>query len=272
VEAGAIGPVREVHYWTDRPIWPQALDRPTEMHHVPPTLAWDLWLGPATDRPYHPEYAPFRWRGWWDFGTGALGDIACHAMDAAFWTLGLRYPTRIDVESTSLFAETAPKSSRIVYHFPARGDRAPLTVVWRDGGLIPPRPPEVARDAPWPPFADGGQLWIGDAGKLVAGMYGQSPRLLDARADAELRAHPPAERYPRVKSVYAEWIDASKTGTQPGSNFAGHAGPLTEMVLLGNLALRMGHTLEVHPETGTVTSAEVPHEYLRPQYRKGWGL
>ncbi|MBE0593602.1 MAG: Gfo/Idh/MocA family oxidoreductase, partial [Gemmatimonadales bacterium] len=108
VEAGWIGTVREVHYWTNRPIWPQAIERPLESYHAPSSLNWDLWLGPAPERPYHPAYVPFAWRGWWDFGTGALGDIACHAMDAAFWALDLGYPGRITPESTALFEETAP--------------------------------------------------------------------------------------------------------------------------------------------------------------------
>jgi predicted dehydrogenase len=272
VEAGAIGPVREVHYWTNRPIWPQGIDRPTEAHNVPPTLDWMLWLGPAADRPYHPAYAPFRWRGWWDFGTGALGDIACHAMDAAFWTLDLRYPTRIEAESSPLYFETAPKTSRITYSFPARGSRGPITVVWRDGSLMTSRPPEVEPDASWPPFEDGGQLWIGDRGKLVADMYGRTPRLLEAAKDAEIKANPPAVKYPRVESVYAEWIDACKAGTQPGSSFAGHSGPLTEMVLLGNLAVRAARPIEVNPDTGAVTTTGLPGEWITPRFREGWGM
>ncbi|MGH7569070.1 MAG: Gfo/Idh/MocA family oxidoreductase [Gemmatimonadales bacterium] len=273
VEAGLIGTVREVHYWTNRPIWPQGIERPSELHNVPPTLDWDLWLGPVAARPYHPAYAPFRWRGWWDFGCGALGDIACHAMDAAFWTLGLRYPFRIDVESTPPFPETAPRASRIAYRFPARGSRPEVTVVWRDGSIYPPRPPEVAADAQWPaPSEEGGQLWIGDGGKLVAGMYGQSPRLLDATKDAQVKATPLPVKYPRLESVYAEWIAACKAGVQTGSDFAGHAGPLTEMVLLGNLAVRSGRTLELNPETGQATNVTVPTEWILPPYRAGWSL
>jgi predicted dehydrogenase len=270
VEAGAIGPVREVHYWTNRPIWPQAIERPTEAHNVPPTMDWSLWLGPAPDRPYHPAYAPFRWRGWWDFGTGALGDIACHAMDAAFWTLDLGFPTRIEAESSPLFAETAPRTSRITYSFPARGGRGPITVVWRDGGLMPSRPSEVDPATPWPPFVDGGQLWIGDRGKLVADMYGRNPQLLDAERDAEIKANPPAVKYPRVENVHAEWIDACKAGTQPGSNFAGHAGPLTEMVLLGNLAVRAARPIDVDPATGAVRTQGLPDEWTTPVGRTGW--
>ena len=273
VEAGLIGTVREVHYWTNRPIWPQAIDRPTEAHNVPPTLDWDLWLGPAPLRPYHPAYAPFRWRGWWDYGTGALGDIACHAMDAAFWALELGYPTRIDAEATTLFSETAPRASRIVYQFPAKGSRAAITVVWRDGSFLPPRPGEVASGAQWPtPSEEGGQLWIGDAGKLVAGMHGQNPRLLDVAKDAAVKATPLAVKYPRTEGVYAEWIAACKAGTQPGSNFPGHSGPLTEMVLLGNLAVRAQRPIELDAQTGQVKTTGIPQEWIRPVYRAGWSL
>ncbi|MCH7490129.1 MAG: Gfo/Idh/MocA family oxidoreductase, partial [Gemmatimonadetes bacterium] len=188
IEAGAIGTVREVQYWTNRPIWPQAIERPLERYHVPAHLDWDLWLGPAPERPYHPAYAPFRWRGWWDFGTGALGDIACHSMDAAYWTLDLGYPTRIEAESTTLYEETAPAASRIVYDFPARGNRQAVKVVWRDGNISPPRPDEVGDEQPWP-LESSGQIWVGDDGKLFAGIYGENPRLLDAERHAGVRFH-----------------------------------------------------------------------------------
>ncbi|OGU07472.1 MAG: oxidoreductase [Gemmatimonadetes bacterium RBG_16_66_8] len=272
VAAGAIGAVREVHFWTNRPIWPQAIDRPLQDYHVPPWMNWDVWLGPAPERPYHPSYAPFNWRGWWDFGTGALGDMACHIMDAAFWTLDLRGPSRIEVESTPLFNETAPRGSRISYQFPARGGRGPVTVVWRDGALYPPRPPEVADGAAWPPDEGGGQLWIGSDGKLVAGTYGDDPTLLDERRHREITASPPAQKYPRTEGVYAEWIAACKGGPAAGSNFVDHSGPLTEMVLLGNLAGRAGRTLELNPETGAVTNVQLPDELIRPAYREGWSL
>jgi predicted dehydrogenase len=271
VEAGAIGTVREVHYWTNRPIWPQAIERSLEMHHIPEHFAWDLWLGPAQFRPYHPAYAPFRWRGWWDFGTGALGDIACHAMDAAFWVLQLGYPTRITAESTRLFPETAPATSRIVYDFPSRGNRPEITVVWRDGGLTPSLPPELVGDATWSFTGIGGQLWIGDEGKLVAGVYGEDPRLLNATRDAEVRADV-AQSYPRSEGVHAEWIAACKGGEPAGSNFPGHAGPLSEMVLLGNLAVRAGHPVEINPTTGDVLTEGIPDEMVRPRYREGWEL
>ncbi|MGH7529451.1 MAG: Gfo/Idh/MocA family protein [Gemmatimonadales bacterium] len=270
VEAGAIGTVRTIELWTNRPIWPQAIERPLEEYHTPPWLDWDLWLGPVAARPYHPAYAPFRWRGWWDFGTGALGDIGCHSMDASFWALDLGYPSRIEAESTKLFPETAPAVSRIAYTFPAKGARPEITVVWRDGSLYPSRPREVAEAALWPP-ENSGQLWIGDDGKLIAGIYGDDPRLLDPARQAEITANPPAQKYPRTEGVYAEWSAACKGGPPAGANFD-YAGRLTEMVLLGNLAVRMGQPLDVDPQTGEIKTAGVPAEYIKPAYRPGWGL
>jgi hypothetical protein len=271
-EAGLLGTVREVHLWTDRPIWPQGIDRPTEAHIAPPTLDWNLWLGPAADRPYHPAYAPFRWRGWWDFGTGALGDIACHAMDASFWILGLRYPSRVEPETSTAFLESAPRVSRVTFYFPAAGRRPEVKLVWRDGGLWPARPNEVASDAKWPPQNDGGQLWLGDEGKMLAGIYADNPRLLNSEQDAAIKAKPLPQKYERVKSVYAEWIDACRAGKQAGSNFAGHAGPLTEMIALGNLAVRAGRPLDMDPATGAVKTPGIPNEWITPKYRDGWNL
>jgi len=270
-EAGAIGTIQRVEYWTNRPIWPQAIQRPTEAHHTPPWMEWDLWLGPAPERPYHPAYAPFNWRGWWDFGTGALGDMACHAMDAAFWTFDLGFPERVAAESTPPFPETAPASSRIEYDFPARGSRPALKVVWRDGSLAPSKPPEVPDESPWP-FDSSGQLWIGSEGRLFAGVYGEDPRLLDAERDREIRADPPPEKYPRTDGVYAEFAAACKGGPPAGSSFVEHAGPLTQMVLLGNLSVRTSRTLTLDPRTGSITSdVTIPDSYLSAPYREGWG-
>ncbi|MBV6519919.1 MAG: Inositol 2-dehydrogenase/D-chiro-inositol 3-dehydrogenase [Gemmatimonadaceae bacterium] len=272
IEAGVIGTVRRVECWTNRPIWPQGINRPTEMHNVPPTLSWDLWLGPAAERPYHPGYAPFNWRGWWDFGTGAMGDMACHIMDGAFWILDLKYPSQVIPESTTLFAETAPKASRITYEFPARNGRPALTVVWRDGGIYPPRPEEYGAERAWPPDIEGGQLWIGDKGTLIAGTYGADPQLCDAARHAALKSNPPAVKYPRTEGVFKEWVAAIKNGTQPGSNFAGHAGPLTEMIVLGNLAVRAGRTVDLDPNTGAIRTTGIPGDWLQPTYRTGWNL
>ena len=272
VEAGAIGTVREVHFWTNRPWWPQGIERPLEEFYVPDSLDWNLWLGPAAERPYNPAYAPFKWRGWWDFGTGSLGDMACHIMDAAFWSLDLGYPARIVPESTPRFTETAPATSRITYTFPAKGSRPELQVVWQDGALYPPRPPEVAEDAVWPPDDGGGQLWIGSSGKLVAGTYADDPTLLDAAKMAELTAHPVPQKYPRSKGAYDEWITACKGGPRAGSAFDTYSGPFTEMVLLGCLAVRLGRALDIDPATGAVKNVTVPPELIRPVYRQGWNL
>ncbi len=272
VEAGVIGTVREVHYWTNRPIWPQGLDRPTQAHNVPPTMDWNLWLGPAPERPYSPAYAPFNWRGWWDFGTGALGDMACHGMDAAFWALDLGLPTRVTPETSKLYAETAPKTSRVTYDFPAKGGRGPITVYWRDGGLWPPRPDGLPDNMSWPPEEIGGQMWVGDKGAILAGMYGDNPRHLDPARDAELKANPLPVKYERSPGVYKEWLAAIRAGTQPKSTFDGHAGPLTRMVLLGCLAVRAGRPLDIDAATVTPTNMKVPDEWLLPTYRRGWTL
>ncbi len=271
VEAGVIGTVREVHFWTNRPIWPQGINRPTELHVPRPTFNWDLWLGPARERSYNPAYAPFRWRGWWDFGTGALGDMACHLMDAAYWILDLGYPRRIEAECSQLFTETAPKSTRVTFHYPARGGRPEVTVVWRDGALVPPRPAEWPEQQPWPWRQDGGQLWLGDEGKMTAGVYAEDPTLLDADRMRQITEQPLEQRYPRTEGLHREWFTAIKEGTRAGSDFAGHASGLTEMILLGCLAQRMGTTIDVDPETGRIITG-VPEDFVNPDYRVGWSL
>jgi len=272
VEAGAIGSVKEVHYWTNRPIWPQGIDRPEEVEEVPATLDWDLWLGPAPERPYHSAYAPFAWRGWWDFGTGALGDIACHSMDAAFWTLDLGYPTSIEAETTPVNDETAPDVSRVVYDFPTRNGRGPVQVTWRDGGLTPAMPPGLDLGNRWPVERIGGQLWIGDDGMLLAGVYGDEPRILDRARHRELLDNPPAEKYTRSPGPHEEWIRAAKGGAPTQSGFDEHSGPLSEMVLLGNFAVRTRGPVEIDPNNGDVLTDGIPEEYFRPTYRDGWSL
>ncbi|HET9066194.1 MAG TPA: Gfo/Idh/MocA family oxidoreductase [Gemmatimonadales bacterium] len=270
-EAGAIGEIKEIHYWTNRPIWPQGLDRPTEAHNPDPSFDWNLWLGPAPERPYNPAYAPFRWRGWWDYGTGALGDIACHAMDAAFWAFDLRNPTRITPESTQRYDETAPKQSRIEYEFPARGARPAVKVVWRDGSLWPAKPAELGDNDDWPVGDVGGQMWVGTEGAMIADAYGDGCRILNPKRQEQFTKSPPKIVYPRSPGVYNEWINAiSGKGPAPMSNFPGHSGPLTEMVLYGCVAVRAGRAIELAPDGTLIT--KVPADWVDPTYREGWSL
>jgi len=278
IEAGLIGKIVAVDFYTNRPIWPQGINRPSEAHNVPPTLDWELWLGPAAFRPYNPAYAPFNWRGWWDFGTGAMGDMACHIMDCAVWTLGLKFPGRVIPETSRLYTETAPKMSRITYEFPvagtmnAVGKDGTLTLTWRDGGIIPARPDGLTALDNWPLFEDGFQLWTGEKGQIIAGTYGENPRLLDPEVDKAVKANPVPQKFARTKGVYGEFIDAIKGGTQPGSNIAGHAGPLTEMIVLGNLAVRAGRAIDLNPTTGELLTTGIPEEWVKPVYRAGYGF
>ncbi len=271
IEAGAIGTVRDVHYWTNRPIWPQAIERPTDAHHPSAGLDWDLFLGPAPARPYHPAYHPFRWRGWWDYGTGALGDIACHSMDAAFWAFDLDQPTRIEAETSPLFAETAPAVSRITYEFPAKGGRGPIRFVWRDGNLTMPRPPQLAAQEQLP-GGNSGQLFVGTEGVLGADIYGREPRIFPSERHHDLMSSPPAVTYPRSPGVYLEWIAACKGNGTAGSSFPDHSGPLTEVCLLGNLAVRTGRAIDWDATSMRATNVPEANGFLDEAYREGWSL
>lgn len=276
VNAGLIGPVREVHIWTNRPIWAQNLKRPAKTDPVPKTLDWDLWLGPAPGRPYvdkHPAtdedcYAPFHWRGWWDFGCGALGDIGCHTMDASFWALEIGRAQEVEVtcESGPFNKESFPEWSRIRYRIPARGQRPELTIHWYDGGKRPPRPEELDERQEMP---ENGQLFVGDNAKLMAGMYGESPRLLPDSAMDALRENRPPKSLWRSPGIHEEFITACKGGPTPGANFE-YSTPLTELVHLGNIAMRAGEPIRYNFEKGRVMSNRQANAYLGRPYRKGW--
>ncbi|MBN2310456.1 MAG: Gfo/Idh/MocA family oxidoreductase [Candidatus Hydrogenedentes bacterium] len=264
VWANRIGPIRTVHIWTNRPVWPQAIPRPTETPPVPDTLDWDLWLGPAPERPYNPAYAPFSWRGWWDFGCGALGDMGCHIMDAAFTSLKLGYPTAVSAESEGANEETGPTWSIIHYEFPARGEMPPVDVYWYDGGKLPARPEGVAEDEK---LGDGanGTLFIGDDGLITCGEYSGSPRLVPYEKPDVPRSIPTSPGH------YAEWINACKGGEPAGGNFD-YAGPFTEMVLLGNLAIRTGERVEWDGPKMKCTNLAKANDLVHMDYRKGWHL
>jgi len=264
LRSGAIGRITEVHLWTDRPIWPQGIDRPKDTPPIPPDLDWDLWIGPAPYRPYHPAYHPFRWRGWIDFGTGALGDIGCHVFPLPFLALDLRYPTKVCAISSGHNGETYPRWSIVQYEFPARGDLPPVRLTWYDGGQKPSA--ELLKDIlKGETIPDNGHLFVGDKGVLFNG------RLLPA--DQFKDYQPPAPTLPRAPqdNHYLEWVQGCKTGTPTMSNFE-FASLVTEVVLLGNVALLTGETVHVNPKTGDLLSPLSARRYLSRPYRKGWAL
>jgi len=303
---GAIGDVREVHVWTDRPLkglnsvyWPQGVERPTDPPKagliqskalpwppVPDTLDWDLWLGPAPQRPYHPCYLPFNWRGWWDFGTGALGDIGCHRIDPVFRALNLGHPTSVEASLTLVNEETYPVASTVYYQFPerpapplvsaearavvgsARSLWPPVKLTWYDGGLRPRRPDELEDGQQ---FGTNGILFIGDKGKML------EHRLIPEAKQKEYGK--PPQMLPRSPGHFIEWIEACKGGQPAGSNFVDHAGLLAEVVLLGNVALRpelkekLTRTkLYWDGPSMKITNVPEANNFLRREYRNGWTL
>jgi predicted dehydrogenase len=272
---GAIGTVREVHVWSDRPTqrgrrplwWPQALERPSETPPVPDTLDWDLWLGPAPWRPYHPAYVPFRWRGWWDFGSGGLGDMGIHNLAPVFAALKLEPPISVCASSTPVYPETVPMASLVHYQFPSRGSQPGVTLHWYDGGLLPARPVELDDDRPLDP--EDGILFVGDGGKmLVEGWGGERPRLIP---DSRNREYPrPPKTLPRSLGHYEEWIEACKTGSATRSGFD-FAGPLTEAVLLGSIAIRIGNEKLVWDSPNLkIPNYPEAEKLLNYSYRDGW--
>jgi predicted dehydrogenase len=263
IRAGAVGPVRAVHAWTDRPIWPQGIGRPAA-EPVPSTVQWDLWLGPAPERPYSAAYHPFKWRGFWDFGTGALGDMACHIIDPAFWALDLGAPLAVAAEGEPRSAESGPRAEVIRFEFPARGEMPPVTLTWYDGGRKPPA--ELAEGETLP---DNGSLFIGDRGKLLAPHGGGGPQLLPAAQFADFKAPEPS--LPRSPGHHAEWILACKTGSPTGTHF-GYAGPLTELVLLGIVAFRTGQRIEWDSANMRARNCPEAEPLIRREYRPGWVL
>ncbi|MCZ6793100.1 MAG: Gfo/Idh/MocA family oxidoreductase [Planctomycetota bacterium] len=279
---GAIGPVREVHAWTDRPMkgiygqyWPQGVERPADRPPVPSSIDWDLWLGVAPKRPYHPAYLPFKWRGWWGFGTGALGDIGCHNLDAVFRALKLEYPESVEASSSPVNDETYPAASIVTYRFPARGEMPALKLVWYDGGLRPSRPVELEEGQRLGSYTNG-QLFIGDKGSIMTTGSGGDPALISPARRKEYQ--PPPKTLPRSPGHYEEWIDACKGGAPAGSNFD-HAGPLTETVLLGNVALRRALREKLATErllwdgpNLKITNVPEANRYLHREYREGWAL
>jgi predicted dehydrogenase len=281
VRSGAIGEVKELHCWTDRPagMWPQGVRRPTETPPVPPGLDWDVWLGPAQQRPYNTVYVPFKWRGFWDFGTGGIGDMGIHNLDTAFWALELTAPTSVQVRDCSpgyddpAFKDTCPAWCIIDMQFPARGAKPPVKMTWYDGGKVPPTDLFQGEKIP---EHDGGSLVIGSKGTLFTRTWhgGENPDdmfvLLPRKQFKDYQA--PPKTLPRVRSHHQEWVDACRGNGEPLSNF-GYASVLTESLLLGNVALRMGgKKIEWDSKAMKAKGCPEAHRFIKPEFRQGWTI
>jgi predicted dehydrogenase len=268
--SGAIGAVREVHGGSNRipAISPRGIRRPTDTPPVPEALDWDLWVGPSPMRPYHPCYHPFSWRGWWDFGTGCLGDIGCHEFSPVFKALKPGHPTSVEACSSNhpfgpeIANETAPLASITRWQFPALGDRPAFSLTWWDGGLKPPRPEELEPDRS---FGEGDWLMIvGEKGKMLR-------HRIIPESKAQQIGRPP-RTLPRSPGHYQEWLQACKGGPPAGSDFVNHAAHLAEVVLLGNIAIRTKEKLLWDGENLRFTNSEAANKLVNPPYRAGWSL
>jgi predicted dehydrogenase len=290
VRAGAIGKVTEVHIWTDRPIWPQGIAQRPPTKPVPANLDWDLWIGPAPFRDFHEHLHPFSWRGWWDFGCGALGDMGCHFWDSAFWALELGHPATVEAEQEGNSKETGPNWSTVTYQFPpvvketvaaCRDPKQGVVVKWWDGRRprklpdgtvkydipnLPPRPEELEQNRKLP---SNGSMFVGEKGTILVS-DAASPRLIP---EEKMKAYQrPAPFIPRSKGHKIEWLEAIKGGPAAGSDFADYGGPLTEVVLLGNVAIRAGKKIEWDPVNLKAKNAPDVDQYVKREYRKGWEL
>lgn len=274
IKSGAIGEVRKVDIWSGK-VWGGG-SRPTETPPVPQWLSWDLWLGPAPWRPYHPAYLPGEWRRWWDFGTATLGDMGCHIIDPAFWALDLGYPVSVEAQPGQFNNETYPEKTIVRWEFPERRNLPPVTVTWYDGANKPHRPAELEPERNLP---DQGGLYYGEKGTLLAPHMG-NPRLIP---ESKMKGFELPEPFlPRDVDHYQEWIRACKGGPNPLANFD-YAGLLTETILLGNVAARArlgkgpsrsraGEKLNWDGPNCKITNIPEANEYLRRDYRQGWSL
>ena len=269
--AGAIGPVREVQNWSSRPFWLQGIERPKEQEPVPEGLDWDLWLGPAPERPFHHMYLPFSWRGWTDFGCGALGDMGSYSFDTIFRVLKLESPSSVEASSSDRYTETYPLASIVRYDFPVRADMPRVKFTWYDGGLMPARPEELTegRSFQGGNENDEGLLFIGDNGKILCGFEGGNPTLIP---ESKMQSfQPPPKTLPRSAGNEREWLDACKAGkVKPGGNFE-FEGRVTETLLLGNVACCTGEKLQ-WDRTNLKVSSEAGQRYVRPERRAGWEI
>ena len=267
IRSGVIGKVKEVHAWTNRPIWPQGLEKKLTAQEVPKNMDWDLWIGPAPMRPYNSGYAPFKWRGWWDFGTGALGDMGCHIMDMPFWALDLKYPTSVEAKQNGNSLECGPNKSIVTYTFPEGKYNHKMPFVWYDGGYMPEES-----------VFEGTIVNSQNAKKFDLIIIGEKGKFLFNRNSTKWKTSPeglldnvnPEKTIPRVKNEDQEWVDAIRgVGSEPLSGFA-YSGPFTETVLLGNLAVRLGKRIAWDGINLKATNAPEAEELIKRPYRKGW--
>ena len=269
IQHGVLGDVKEVHVWTDRPIWPQGIERPP-LIAVPKTLDWDLWLGPAPWREFHDGCVPFKWRAFWDFGTGALGDMGCHNMDLAFFALELRDPVAVEATSSGVNSETAPKWSIITHEFPKRGQRPPVKLTWYDGGKKPDAALVKQTELP-----GNGYIFLGTKDTLyVPNFWGRGSFLSGAKMEDFSSVPQKLPRFPGADkdndaAQHLEWIAACKGEGKALASFD-YAGPMAEAVLLGNVALRAGRRIEWNAKKLKVTNAPEANQFIRRKYRQGW--
>ncbi|MBC8109503.1 MAG: Gfo/Idh/MocA family oxidoreductase [Verrucomicrobia bacterium] len=292
-DAGLLGAVNEVHVWTNRPVWPQGLKSLSGQYTIPAELDFDLWLGTAPKRDFHPELLPFKWRGWWEYGTGALGDMACHIMDVPFKVLKLGYPSEVYASVSQVFfenwtaaelRESCPPASTIHLKFPRAG-KPDLKMTWYDGGLLPERPEEMGDES----LPDNGMIFIGSKNKMLAGQWGANPTLLPKTKMQEAKL--PALKLPRVENKenghQQQWIKACKMGFEKGKDTVSSpfsfAGPLTESILMGNLAIRSYNTKFEGKYTGRkkllwdgtnmkITNFDEANAFVKRTYREGYSL
>jgi predicted dehydrogenase len=235
-------------------------------------MHWDQWIGPAPYRPYHPAYAPFRWRGWWDFGVGALGDMGAHIIDHPYWALKLDKPVSVQATSTPYNDDSYPLATVVTYKFPERDNMPSVTMKWFDGGLMPPRPDDL-EEGRMMGSGGGGIIFYGTKGKLMASVYGNNPRLIPETFMQKVGL--PKKTIKRSPGIYQEWVDAIRNnGPEPTSNFS-YASGLTETMLLGNIAVKFQEDdtiLQYDAENMRVTNLEKANDLLHYEYRDGYTL
>jgi len=273
---GAIGTVQEVHNWSSRPFWPQGVGRPENADPIPEGLDWDMWLGPAADRPFSKAYLPFVWRGWHDFGCGSFGDMGCYSFAGVFKILNLTPPVSVEASSSESWEETFPKASMVHLNFPANGNRPALRMSWYDGGLRPPRPAGL-KERDQKLFSGGeeneGIMYVGDKGILLAGFDGNYPRVYPESPKYQYQAPPRQPGAGRTNPSIDQWIAACTGGTQaPLANFELQS-PVTEAFLLGCIAQRFpGELVEWDTTNMRVTNSEKLNDYIDPAYRSAYKI